>query len=76
MTQATEYVSTLERINSVGMSIQIAETIDEANKNLKDNLRAELARQILRPALAPEILAPRSRTPKNAGKAHTSDSSE
>jgi hypothetical protein len=68
MAQATEYVSTLERINSVGMSIQIAESIDETNKELKDNLRAELARQILRPASRRGNLLRRSRAPKNVGR--------
>ena len=47
MAQATEYVATLERINAVGMAIQIADSIGEKEVNLKNTVRAELAARIL-----------------------------
>jgi hypothetical protein len=47
MAQASEYVATLERINAVGMSIQIADSIEDTESKLKSQLRAELATRIL-----------------------------
>jgi preprotein translocase subunit SecE len=47
MAQASEYVATLERINAVGMAIQIADSIAETDAKLKSKVRAELAAQIL-----------------------------
>ncbi|EPM5537596.1 TRADD-N-associated membrane domain-containing protein [Vibrio cholerae] len=46
MKQATEYVTILERINAVGMSVQILETIDGEDK-LKQQTTAELSKQLL-----------------------------
>ena len=42
MNQAKGYVEVLERINAVGMSIQILESIDDKNLELKDSTTAEL----------------------------------
>ena len=47
MNQAKEYVSVLERINAVGMSIQILEKIKDDNDNLKDKTSAEIAKELL-----------------------------
>ena len=47
MAQASEYVATLERINAVGMAIQIADSIAEGDAKLKNKVRADLAAQIL-----------------------------
>jgi glucan phosphoethanolaminetransferase (alkaline phosphatase superfamily) len=44
--QAKEYVSVLERINVVGMSLQVIESI-ENNKDLKDQAKLDLSKQIL-----------------------------
>ena len=40
MAQAKEYVTMLERINAVGMSVQILDTLDDGNKELKHKIRA------------------------------------
>ncbi len=47
MTQATEYVSILERINAVGMSVQILDTIDDDENKLKQQTTAEISKQLL-----------------------------
>jgi ABC-type multidrug transport system fused ATPase/permease subunit len=47
MAQATDYVAILERINAVGMSVQILETIDEQDSKLKNQTTADLAKQLL-----------------------------
>lgn len=47
MAQATEYVSILERINAVGMSVQILETLEDDKENLKQKTTADLAKQLL-----------------------------
>ena len=48
MTQAKEYVSVLERINAVGMSIQILEKIENNSDGLKDKTSAELSKELLK----------------------------
>jgi hypothetical protein len=47
MSQATEYVAILERINAVGMSVQILETIVDDEDKLKQKTTAEVAKQLL-----------------------------
>jgi len=47
MTQAAEYVAVLERINAVGMSVQILETIEQDDGTLKEQTTAEIAKQLL-----------------------------
>ena len=47
MAQAKDYVSILERINAVGMSVQILETIDSSATGLKDETTADVASQLL-----------------------------
>ena len=47
MSQAKEYVTMLERINAVGMSVQILDTLDDGNKELKHATIADVARQLL-----------------------------
>ncbi|APZ47656.1 hypothetical protein BW723_15765 [Polaribacter reichenbachii] len=48
MNQAKGYVEVLERINAVGMSIQILESIDDKNLELKDSTTAEIAKELLK----------------------------
>jgi uncharacterized membrane protein HdeD (DUF308 family) len=48
MKQAKEYVDVLERINAVGMSIQILENIGDTQSELKDNTTAEIAKELLK----------------------------
>jgi hypothetical protein len=47
MAQAKDYVTILERINAVGMSVQILESLDDKNSNLKDETTVAIARQLL-----------------------------
>lgn len=47
MMQAGQFVSVLERINAVGMSVQILETIGDKDRELTDKARAEIARELL-----------------------------
>lgn len=47
MSQAREYVTILERINAVGMAVQVIESIDSAAGDLRFKATAELAKQLL-----------------------------
>lgn len=47
MNQAKDYVAILERINAVGMSVQILEKLDGADENLKHKTTAEISKQLL-----------------------------
>lgn len=47
MSQATEYVAILERINAVGMSVQILDTLEDDDEKLKQKTTAELSKLLL-----------------------------
>jgi hypothetical protein len=47
MAQAKDYVTILERINAVGMSVQILDTLNEGGLELKHETIAAVARQLL-----------------------------
>ena len=47
MAQARTYVGVLERINAVGMSLQILEGIEEPDPQMRNRARAELAKELL-----------------------------
>jgi drug/metabolite transporter (DMT)-like permease len=47
MAQAKDYVVVLERINAVGMSINILEGVDPSKSDLRDKARVELAQDLL-----------------------------
>lgn len=47
MEQAKDYVNVLERINAVGMSVQIIETIDDKHLQLKEETKAELSKKLI-----------------------------
>jgi cytochrome c biogenesis protein CcdA len=47
MNQAKDYVAILERINAVGMSVQILEKIKDDETKLKQQTTADIARQLL-----------------------------
>ena len=47
MGQAKDYVNVLERINAVGMSVQILDSISEEESKLQDQTKAEIAKQLL-----------------------------
>jgi hypothetical protein len=48
MAQARDYVTVLERINAVGMSIQILESIEGTEPQMRNDARSQLARDLLR----------------------------
>lgn len=47
LAQSKEYVVVLERINAVGMAVQVIASIPESGAELKNQTTAELARQLL-----------------------------
>jgi TctA family transporter len=47
LTQTRRYVSVLERINAVGMAVQVLGSISEDNKDLRNQSTAILARQLI-----------------------------
>jgi hypothetical protein len=47
LAQSKEYVTVLERINAVGMAVQVIASIPETNSELKSQTKAELAKQLL-----------------------------
>jgi hypothetical protein len=47
LAQSKEYVTVLERINAVGMAVQVIATIPDASAELKSQTKAELAKQLL-----------------------------
>lgn len=61
MAQAKDYVTILERINAVGMSVQILETLENTATSLKDKTTAEVARLLLS-MYAPEAKAIKRRS--------------
>jgi hypothetical protein len=48
MAQANAFMQVLERINTVGMAVQILDSIPEPDKDLKNTTRAELVRLLFR----------------------------
>ena len=48
MSQAREYVTILERINAVGMAVQVIESIDDGADELRYKATAELTKQLLK----------------------------
>ncbi|PVZ59276.1 hypothetical protein C9422_10050 [Pseudomonas sp. B1(2018)] len=48
LAQSKEYVTVLERINAVGMAVQVIATIPEASAELKSQTKAELSKQLLK----------------------------
>ena len=57
MSQASDYVRTLERINAVGMSIQIVDSITDEDTTLKNKFKADLGIKIM-DTFAPVAIAP------------------
>lgn len=47
MNQAKDYVNVLERINAIGMSVQILDTIDKSSE-LQNQTKAELSKELLK----------------------------
>jgi len=64
MEQAKDYVTMLERINAVGMALQILATIDDQNNDIRPQATAEIAKQLLSVyggATAPKAVPKRQR---------------
>jgi hypothetical protein len=47
LAQSKDYVTVLERINAVGMAVQVIASIPDSNEELKHNTTANLAKQLL-----------------------------
>jgi len=47
MQQAKDYVTVLERINAVGMSVQILDSISKGESKLQDETKADIAKKLL-----------------------------
>lgn len=47
MEQAKEYVTVLERINAVGMSVQIIDTIKDSHSQIREETKAELSKKLI-----------------------------
>jgi hypothetical protein len=47
MLQAAQFMSVLERINTVGMAVQILDAMDDSAEGLKDNTRVDIIRLLL-----------------------------
>jgi hypothetical protein len=62
LAQAGSYMSILERINSVGMAVQILDSIDDENGELKNKTRAELVHLLLAIPHPSRVQAPQTRT--------------
>ena len=45
--QASHYTQTLERINAVGMAMQILDTISDESKELQDKTKAEIVKLLI-----------------------------
>jgi hypothetical protein len=71
MLQATQFVTVLERINTVGMAVQILDAMDTATTNLKDSTRVDLIRLLL----ASEKNVPLTAPPADKSKSATAGSS-
>ena len=50
LTEANSFMSVLERINTVGMAVQILDSIPDADSELKNKVRAELVQLLVRGA--------------------------
>ncbi len=58
LTQSKDYVQVLERINAVGMAVQVISNIPDSSAALRDQTTAELAKQLLGLYAAPPKLPP------------------
>jgi arginine exporter protein ArgO len=70
MAQAKDYVTILERINAVGMSVQILDTLNDGGLDLKHETIADVARQLLTMYSSNHVLGtpPRIRRAKKAAE--------
>jgi hypothetical protein len=62
LAQSKEYVTVLERINAVGMAVQVISSIPDAGAELKSATTAELAKQLL--GLYASVPSKKLRSPK------------
>jgi hypothetical protein len=59
LTEANSFMSVLERINTVGMAVQILDSIPDADAALKNQVRAELVQLLVRGAGKTSVPAPK-----------------
>lgn len=64
LAQSKEYVSVLERINAVGMAVQVIASIPDASAELKHNTTADLAKQLLSLYAVSPLSRPSDEPPK------------
>lgn len=62
MSQASEYVTVLERINAVGMSLQILDSLKDSNPDLQQKTTADVVLQMLRMYSPAESKSPKPKT--------------
>ena len=66
MEQAKDYVTILERINAVGMAIQILDSIEGADGALRNQVMAEIAKEMLGMYRMQPAALPRARSTRRA----------
>jgi hypothetical protein len=70
MAQAKDYVMMLERINAVGMSVQVLEALNDGGLDIKYETTADIARQLL---MMYSMEAPRVNRSRRKPKANAAD---
>jgi hypothetical protein len=65
MLQATQFMSVLDRINNVGMAVQILDAMKDEAGDLKDNTRVDIIRLLLATPSARMSFTPRARKEKH-----------
>lgn len=66
--QANEFMAILERINTVGMAIQVLDSISELEQKLKNDTRAQIVSSLLNYNLKAKLPASRKRQATTAGR--------
>jgi hypothetical protein len=68
MQQAPQFMAVLDRINSIGMAVQILDAIDELSSELKDETRVHIIRLLLAAPSRELSFSPRRRKAKSGDK--------
>ena len=74
--QAASYNQTLERMNSVGMAMQILDSISGESKEMQDLTKAEIVKLLVQqsgPMTPPANSAPHDKAEKKAGEGQTAN---
>lgn len=70
MTQANQFMHILDRINTIGIAVQVLDSIPDAETQLKNETRSQIVALLLSPNVSPQ--APARRGQKQARTAKTS----